>query len=321
MQVVIPRQEALLTTPDPNRRLFRGLSEFRDLIAQQEDVEEAPATVAGHDMPRHKGLVWADTGLPITIVGSRFKPFLHRLALGRIADTLESRGMEPTGYLTMTDAGHLHVKLHFPNPTFLLDLRLRSRDPDDLMYLGLSFENSYGEPACAFSTEAMGLNPNHGHHALLGSILGSTRIPHYGDIEERVLAALSRLTLDAQLLANTVQAADAYEFHDHEAANLALRGAGYGPRLATTVLEGGKQTAALPESITAWQLFNAVTRFLCAQQISEAGRDEHLGKAQALLHPTRITALLRKGQRIIEEEAAEEEVAFTASEEATAAAA
>lgn len=309
MTASIPSQDLLEAVPDPNRRLFRGLKEFRALVEQQQDVEEEPAVVAGHAMPRHKGLVWADSGEPFTVVGHRFTPLLHRVVMGRAADLLESRGMEPTGYLTMTSAGHLHVKMHFPNPTFLLDLRLRSRDPDDLMYLGLAFENSYGEPACAFSAEAMGLNPNRGHHVLLGSILGSTRIPHYGAIEERVLGAIQRLTLDAQLLADTVQAADAYEFPDHQVASQALRGAGFGPRLANTVLEGGKHTTALPPAVSAWRLFNAVTHLLCSQAISEAGRDQHLGKAQAFLRPERIAGLIRKGQRIVEEEAARLEMA------------
>lgn len=297
---------------------FTDLHALRRMVEQLEDVEERPVEVDGVPFERFKALVFADSGRRITVVGRNYRPFQHRLVLGQVAGLLDGQGMAPAGYMAMDDLGRLSTKLHFPNPRFLLDLRLRSQDQDDLMYLGLALENSYGEPSCALQVEAMGLNPNRGHHMLLGNLLGRVRIPHLGDVMDRVEDALARLTLDAEYLANRIQAANECILTDREEVRLALRGAGFGPKLATVLVEGGRQFHALPNPTSAWRIFDAIARFVCTRRTGEQGRNENLRRAQEFLDPSAITGLVKAGRKVVRDEEAEEETLATVVTQADA---
>lgn len=288
--------------------VFHDLETFQQHVEQLEDVEERPVTVDGSPFDRFKALVFADSQRPITVVGRGYRPFQHRLVLGQVGDLLHARKMGPAGYMALDGVGRLSTKLHFPNPRFLLDLRLRSKDEDDLMYLGLALENSYGEPSCALQVEAMGLNPNRGHHMLLGSILGRVRIPHFGDVQAKVEQAISRLTLDAELLANRIQEAEAEVFGSREEAHLALRGAGFGPKLGEALLDGTRRFHALPDPLSAWRIFDAIARFVCSRRSGEQGRNENLRRAQAFLEPGAVENLVVQGRRVVRHEEASREV-------------
>lgn len=304
MNAAIPRNPLLPS----NAHAFQTLGEFQTEIESLEDVDERPVSIDGVPFPRFKGLVLADSERPITIVGRNYRPFPHRLVLSQVAGLLERRDMQPQGYLVMDGLGRLNTKLHFPNPRFLLDIRLRSKDQDELMYLGLALLNTYGEPTCALHVEAMGLNPNRGHHMLVGSILGRARIPHLGDVYERVESAINRLTLDAELLANRIQDADSTFFASRDEARLALRGAGFGPRLTTALLDGTRRFHAVRDPLSAWTIFDAITRFVCSGRGTEQGRDENLRRAEAFLAHDPIAGLVAAGEEIERHEAAAVEV-------------
>lgn len=287
-------EETVETTCFPTRE-FNDIDSFDAAIAAMDLPETDLVDSRGEPFPGFKAVFYQHSKIKATITKSGYQILAHPITLARVAKLLREKGIQPQGYITETYQGRLSLKMTFANPEYEMDLALGVTGERDLVRLGVSIENTYGDPSMCLTAKSIGMQKGRVVFQF-GEILGKVAIRHIGKLEKDVTDVIKDMLDKAPLLATHIHEAQQQTVANRDEMQYALRGIGLGKRMTEAVL------TVIHGEPTLWSLYKQVSLIIQDSRGSEKHKDGFREKAFKILTRPGFDGLAKKGKDIVNRE-------------------